>query len=74
MADFPHFENYSELIKLAGKKKLYVELSNRYFIPVNKSSLKVLSDGMKKNNHPFSGVVIYQRETSFQIRLDKPKS
>lgn len=56
---FKTFANWSDLIKKCSGYKIYIELSNKYFIPVAKNDLKKVSDSMNRNEDKFCGKITF---------------
>lgn len=54
----PTFANYSDLRKRAANKRIYVELSNGYFVPVTKQAVKLVADSMQENDVKFCGQIV----------------
>lgn len=65
------FANYSHLMKIARSKKIFIELSNGYYIPVQKNRLKLVADSMIKNDDKFCGEAMSFSASVLKVSLAK---
>lgn len=65
------FANYSDLMRKARNKKIFIELSNGYYIPVQKNRLKMVADSMVKNDDKFCGDALEFSASILKVSLVK---
>lgn len=65
------FSNYSDLLKKAANKKIYISLSNGWYLPVTKKDLQHLNTRMteKADEHKFCGNIDEVQEWYIKITL-----
>lgn len=63
------FANFSDLRKQTAGQKIYIELSNGYYIPIQKSQLKPVADAMAKNEDKFCGEILEYSKALVKISL-----
>ena len=69
---FKSFANVSDLLTKIVNCKIYIELSNGYFIPVTKSDVKKVAKSMDKNEDKFCGQITYiTGQRSVQVKISK---
>lgn len=69
---FKSFANVSDLITKTANKKIYIELSNGYFIPVTKTDVKKIAKTMETNEDKFCGQITFlSGQSAVQIKLAK---
>lgn len=69
---FKSFANVSDLFTKTANHKIYIELSNGYFIPVKKSDVKKVANSMQKNEEKFCGIITYMTgQSAVQVKLSK---
>ncbi len=70
---FKSFVNISDLMAKTANYKIYIELSNGYFIPATKSNIKKVAVSMKRNNEELIGYITFLSggKKGVQVRLIK---
>lgn len=63
------FANWTHLMRLTIGHKIYVELSNGYFVPVVKSHLKRVADAAAKNDDKFCGNIVFLEGNKKQVQI-----
>ena len=56
---FKSFAHWTDLQNMTTGHELYIELSNGYFAPIQKSQLKKVADSMTKNDDKFCGMITF---------------
>lgn len=69
---FKSFANVSDLMTKTANSKIYIELSNGYFIPVTKTDVKRIARSMEKNEDKFCGQITFLTgQNAVQVKLVK---
>lgn len=69
---FKSFANVSDLMTKTSNHKIYIELSNGYFIPVAKKDVKRVAKSMDKNEDKFCGQITFMTgQNAVQVKLAK---
>lgn len=65
-----YFANISDLMTKTAKCKVYIQLSNGYFIPAKKKDLTTLASTMNRSGDKFCGQITFMpHNNDVQIKL-----
>jgi hypothetical protein len=65
------FSTFSELISKTTNQRIYIELSNGYYVSVTKMQLKRTASGMANNDDKFCGEIFEHSKDCVKVSLNK---